>query len=120
MADTLYEKYGGFATISKVVMDFYDRLLDSDEVGPFFDDIDMRRLIDHQTKFIAMLLGGPATYSPDRLGQLHAHLDINGSQFDEMKRVLDETLHDHGVEDDDCNTVMSVIESFREKIVKTS
>ena len=95
MSQSLYDKYGGFAVISRVVMDFYDRLLDSDTVGPFFDDVDMRKLIDHQTKFVAYLLGGPAEYTGDRLQQLHAHLEIADTDFDEMKQLLDQTLGDH-------------------------
>lgn len=67
MTATLFQKYGGFASISRVVLTFYDKALDSDQIGGFFDDIDMPRLVDHQTKFIASLLGGPASYSDERL-----------------------------------------------------
>ena len=41
---TLYEKYGGFSQVSKIVLSFYDTLLDNDEIGPFFDDVDMSRM----------------------------------------------------------------------------
>ena len=47
---TLYEKYGGFSNVSKIVFAFYDTLLDDDDIGPFFDDIDMAKMVDHQTK----------------------------------------------------------------------
>jgi hemoglobin len=117
MSQTLYEKYGGFGAISRVVMDFYDRLLDSETVGDYFDDVDMRRLIDHQTKFIAYLLGGPADYTGERLGQLHQHLEISDGDFDEMKAILDSTLESHGFEDGDRGTVMKVIEDHRTTIV---
>ena len=59
MARSLFDKYGGFASVSKVVMTFYTKVLDSDVIGDYFDGIDMRRLIDHQTKFIATIMGGP-------------------------------------------------------------
>lgn len=117
MTQTLYQKYGGFAAISRVVMDFYDRLLDSEHVGDYFDDVDMKKLIDHQTKFIAYLLGGPADYTGDRLEQLHGHLKIGGADFDEMKQILSDTLADHGFEDADRNTVIGVIEGHRSLIV---
>ncbi len=55
---SLFDKYGGFSKVSKIVLAFYDTLLDSDEIGPFFDDIDMTKMVDHQTKFVASLLGG--------------------------------------------------------------
>jgi hemoglobin len=114
---TLFEKYGGFAKISRVVMAFYDTLLDSDEVGPFFDDVDMRKLVDHQTKFVSSLLGGPASYTDERLQQLHAHLEIGHGHFDEMKRVLGETLSDHGFAAEDVASVMGEIEARRILIV---
>ncbi|MEM7177219.1 MAG: group 1 truncated hemoglobin [Pseudomonadota bacterium] len=117
MAENLYEKYGGFASISRVVMVFYDKLLDSEEVGPFFDDVDLKRLIDHQTKFVAYLLGGPAEYTGERLAQLHGHLDIEGSHFDEMKSLLGETLLEHGFSAEDCDTVLRAIEDRRNHIV---
>lgn len=119
MSDTLYQKYGGFAAISRVVMDFYDRLLDSERVGDFFDDVDMKKLIDHQTKFIAYLLGGPAEYTGERLQQLHGHLNIGGADFDEMKLILSDTLADHGFEDADRDAVINVIEGHRGLIVTT-
>jgi hemoglobin len=40
---------GGFAKVRLLVSEFYDRVLDSDTLAPYFDGIDMRRLIDHQT-----------------------------------------------------------------------
>ncbi|MEO0620742.1 MAG: group 1 truncated hemoglobin [Pseudomonadota bacterium] len=117
MAQTLYDKYGGFGKISRVVMDFYDRLLDSEEVGPFFDDVDLKRLIDHQTKFVAALLGGPVDYTDDRLAQAHRHLGIGPDHFDEMGRLLAETLDDHGFEQADRDAVLGEIEARRSMIV---
>lgn len=61
MSQSMFERYGGFAKLSKV-MAFYDRVLDSDVIGDFFEGVDMRRLIDHQTKFISQVMGGPAAY----------------------------------------------------------
>ena len=114
---TLFEKYGGFAKISKVVISFYDRLLDSDSVGPFFDEIDMAKMVDHQTKFIASLLGGPAAYTDDQLRQVHARLDINNAHFDELKSVLSATLAEHGFAPDDTDAVLEEFERRRGLIV---
>ena len=114
---TLFEKYGGFSKVSKIVLAFYDTLLDSDEIGPFFDDIDMSRMVDHQTKFVASLLGGPASYTDRQLQQMHNHLDIRDAHFDELKVVLKETLSDHGVEDGDVQAVLDEFEKRRGLIV---
>lgn len=114
---TLFEKYGGFAKVSKVVLAFYDALLDSDDIGPFFDDVDMSKMVDHQTKFIASLLGGPAAYTDNQLRQLHAHLDIADPHFDELKVVLSGTLQDHGFASEDIAAVLGEFENRRHLIV---
>lgn len=109
MARTLFEKYGGFGAISKIVMSFYDKVLASDLIGPFFDDIDMRRQIDHQTKFISQVMGGPATYTDEALRQVHAHLDISQEHFNEMAQLLEETLEDFDFEPADIKAIMREI-----------
>lgn len=111
MARTIFERYGGFAAVSRIVLDFYDRMLDSDVVGPYFDGVDMRRLIDHQTKFMATVMGGPASYTNETLRQVHAHLAIQRPALDEMIRILAETLEDAGFEAADVDAVVAEIES---------
>lgn len=111
MPDTMFTRYGGFATISKVVMDFYDRVLDSDVLARYFDGVDLRRLIDHQTKFVASIMGGPASYTDQQLGQLHAHLAIDRRSFDEMVRLFSETLEDHDFSRSDIAAVAGELES---------
>jgi len=116
-SQSLFQKYGGFAKVSRVVLTFYDKVLDSEQIGDFFDDIDMSRLVDHQTKFIASTLGGPASYTNDRLRQLHAHIGISDRDFDEMAKLLSEALEEHGFEPGDRMSVMLEIESRRSFIV---
>lgn len=114
---TVYEKYGGFSTVSKIVMSFYDTLLDNDEIGPFFDNVDMSRIVDHQTKFVASLLGGPASYTDNQLRQLHAHLTITDAHFDELEVVLSTTLSQHGMADEDVAVVVDEFKKRRPLIV---
>ncbi len=117
MARTLYDKYGGFSTVSKIVLDFYERVLDSDRIGDYFEDVDMSRLVDHQTKFVSSLLGGPASYSNDQLRQIHVHLRIDDEDYDEMVELFSATLIDHGVSHEDKGVVVAAIEARRASIV---
>ena len=117
MAQTLYDKYGGFSKVNHIVMALYDALLDSDEIGPYFDDVDMKRLIDHQTKFIAFLLGGPANFASDHLQRAHANLNVTDPHFDELKVILADTLTNAGFEEEDTKTVLDVIETHRSQVV---
>lgn len=118
MGQTLFEKYGGFSSISRIVLDLYDRLLDDDDIGPFFDAVDMGRIVDHQTKFVASLLDGPAHYSDDQIRRVHGHLDIGASHFDRLKMILGETLTDHGFTPDDVELVVAAFEARRNLVVE--
>jgi len=112
MSSSMFERYGGFAKINRIVSAFYDRVLDSPLASPFFAKTDMRRQIDHQTKFLSMLMGGPASYTDDHLERVHATLGITDDAFDEVVLILQDTLEDFGIQIDD---VRLVAESFRSR-----
>jgi hemoglobin len=92
-------------------MAFYDKVLDSDELAPFFEDVDMRRLIDHQTKFIAFLMGGPASYTNEHIAATHAHLGIDRPAFDVMIGTMRETLEDFELDQADIAQVVNELRS---------
>ena len=117
MARSMFERYGGFAKLSKVVMAFYDKALDSDVIGDYFEDVDMRRLVDHQTKFIASIMGGPASYTNEALRQLHARLNIDQRAFDEMAALLEETLEDFDFKREDIDQIIADVKSRSPYIV---
>jgi len=61
MSETsLYDKFGGEEVISKVVDEFYVRVLADESIHSFFAHTDMERQRMHQTKFISFALGGPS------------------------------------------------------------
>ena len=101
MKSTIFERYGGFSSVSRVVMSFYERMLDSPSTSRYFDNIDMKRLIDHQTKFIAAMMGGPASYTNEHLEKVHAHLGITEDAFMESIALMRETLEDFDFADED-------------------
>lgn len=120
MEKSLFDKYGGFSTISKIVLTFYDRMLEDDDVGPFFDDIDLSKLIDHQTKFISALMGGPASFSDDHIERAHRHMVIENHHFDRLKEIVAETLTDYDVEPQDVETILDGFEQRRVLLIEKS
>ena len=115
---TPFEKYGGFKTVSRIVMTFYEKVLDSDEIGDYFDGVEMARLIDHQTKFIASLMGGPASFTDAQLERLHAHLGLTHADFDAAADLLREALEEHDVAAEDVDVIIGSIEARRPVIVR--
>lgn len=120
MKGSLFEKYGGFASVSRVVMDFYDKVDESSLVSPYFANTDMRRLIDHQTKFMAYLMGGPASYSNDHLERIHDRLGITEEAFSEIITLLEETLEDFDFQEEDIQVISDAMSSRKKYIVTGS
>lgn len=114
---TMFERYGGFAKVSRIVSSFYDRVLDSDLLAPYFTTVDMRGQIDHQTKFFASIMGGPASYTSEHLARVHQKLAITDEAFDELVMLVRETLEDFELDESDIATVYGEIVSYRSFIV---
>ena len=117
MAQSLYDALGGFSFIRQLVSSFYDRVLDDDSLAPFFQDTDMAGLVDHQTKFWATALGGPASYAPEQLRSIHKSMDIEERHFDLVLDLVKETLEDHDVADAQVGTILEAFEGYRAFIV---
>lgn len=100
-------------------MTFYEKVLDSDTVGHHFDDVDMPRLMDHQTKFVSALMGGPSAISDDRLAHVHSQLEITSGEFDEIVQLLSDAMAEHGMEQDDIRDVARVFETKRPLILRS-
>ena len=117
MASSMFERYGGFGSVSKIVMSFYDKALDSDVIGDFFEDVEMPTLIDHQTKFIAMAMGGPASYTNEMLRQVHAGMEIDMTAFNEAVSLLEQTLEEFDLAREDIGIIIEDIRNRAQYIV---
>lgn len=113
----MFERYGGFKTVRTIVMAFYEKMLDSEVTAPYFADTDMRRLLDHQSKFIASLMGGPASYTNDELLRIHRRLGIDERAFRESALLLEETLEDFDIAPNDVEEILDEFTSRKPYIV---
>ena len=114
---TLYDKYGGFATVSKLVQLFYEKISESEELAPYFEGVDIQQLMDHQTKFFSDILGGPVKYTGNELKVVHSAMGITKDAFAEVAELLEETLEDMGVEEDDIETIMGIVGGVKSDII---
>lgn len=115
---TMFEQYGGFSSVRRIVSAFYDAVMEVPDLARHFADTDMRSLIEHQTLFIAYLMGGPgAAYSDEVLQRVHSRLGITHDEFQRLLETLTETLEDHGVADDDVAAIASLFQDREHLIV---
>lgn len=116
-SDSIFLRLGGFAAVSRIVSDFYGRATSDSILSPFFVGIDMATQIDHQTRFVSSLMGGPASYTNEHLQRVHEHLRIDEATFAHMTLVFRETLEDHDVAETDIGTIMGEMAARRPYIL---
>lgn len=117
MSVSLFEKYGGMSALYPIVISFYDAVQDSEIVGPRFDNINMENLIEHQTRFVASLMGGPVIENDERLIQVHKNLQISEAEWAEVVTLFVQSLEDGGVESEDIDAIVALIASKKPLIV---
>ena len=120
MEKSIYDEIGGFTFVRKLISDFYDKVLNVAELAVLFENSDMEKIIDHQTKFFAMLLGGPVSFTDEEIKQSQKRLKINASQFEQTKECLEDTLDDFDLDEDLASTILNAFESKRGLIVDHS
>ncbi|WP_186646309.1 group I truncated hemoglobin [Fluviispira vulneris] len=117
MDKTIYDKYGGYKTLHVVVSLFYKKIMESENLIHYFENVDLARLIDHQTKFLTTTLGGPVMYDTKLLKAAHAKLKIPLKDFMEVASLLKETLIESKLEEQDIDKIIEVVASYKNDIV---
>ena len=114
----LFEKYGGFATVSKLVSELYDELSQNKITAPYFENSNMTSLMDHQVKFLSQALGGPEQYTGQAMNAAHTGLKISEAAFTEVANTIQFILEDNGVEAEDVNHIMSLLGGLKDDVVE--
>ena len=115
---SLFDKYGGFATVSKVVSELYDELEKNEITAPYFQDANIRALMDHQVKFLSQVLGGPEQYSGKAMNAAHTGMKISEAAFNEVAQTVQFILEDNGVEDEDVATIVALLASLKDDVIE--
>ena len=109
--NTLYQKYGS-ELIVNAVRSFYENLEKSPLIKPYFAGIDKEKLIEFQIEYFKKLFGGPeadlskyATY-PHRL-------PIPDDLFMDVAEILENTLIDAKLDNEDIENILSLIAQSR-------
>lgn len=104
-------------SVSRLISTFYGRVLDDPALADYFAGTDMARLIDHQTQFVAYVMGGPASFTDEHLARVHAHHGITEAAFEEVVLILRESMEDHGMSETDIGSVIGAVRSKKPFVV---
>ena len=119
MTESMYDKYGGFETVSKIVHGLYEKIARSDVLQPYFENVDMQQLMSHQTKFFSSIMGGPIHYDARQLTEVHRYLKITHEAFTEVAELLEEVLEDFDVTQEDIDTLLVLVAELKPQIVQS-
>ena len=115
---SLFEKYGGTATVGRIVADFYREVLGNPALKPYFDGVPMQGLMEHQLRFMSDVLGRkPLNYGGRSMREAHQHLGVTREHFAEVAVILDRVLRRAGMEDADVLAVMAAVASLEDDVV---
>ncbi len=117
MREPVFKRFGGAKGVSRLVFRFYDLVMQSDRLRPFFDGVDMPRLVEHQAAFVVAILTGQSDRSDAELAVLHAHLDIGAAEFDEMMDLLAAAIAEEGHPPAEADRVLRHFRRMRERLV---
>ena len=90
-------------------------------IGFFFTGRNTDQIADQQAQFLMRAMGAMPSYSGKAPAQAHDELPkILAGHFDRRLRILEATLRDHGLSDEDIRTWINFEDAFRDSIVKDS
>jgi ferredoxin-NADP reductase len=114
----IYEDLGGMDAIRSVVERMYEYILADERLAPYFDESNVESLINHQSRFIAMVAGGPEYH--EHIAETHAHMNLRDEHFDAVLAYFHTALADHGVPDEYSHQLKSQLQQFRASTVTAS
>jgi hemoglobin len=120
MEETIYESIGGLPALVTVVDDFYVRVLADPELAGYFAETDMVRLKDLQTRFFAVVLGGPHAYNGADMATAHRGRGITQANFDSVAGHLVAALAAAGVPEPTISAIVEKIAPLAPDIVESA
>ena len=121
MIDDLYDLVGGRRIVWAATERFYDKVLEDENLRPFFTRTDLAHLRSRQSMFISMLLGGRVVYTGREIHDAHVRArnrGLNDTHFDAFLKHFRAALDEVGVQPEKADKVMKLLESKRDAVLR--
>lgn len=96
MEENLFEKIGGEAGVSKVVEEYFKRVLDDPRIRNRFNGVDVDAAKRNYTNFISNLLKNPSPYTSGPLAESHRTRNITKHEFNLALSFFEDVLKEQG------------------------
>lgn len=115
---SLFEQLGGVAGITRLVAEFYDRVLADPALSPYFQHVALDKLRRMQFEFFSAALGAPTRYSGRSIMQAHAGRRISMPHFHQFVCHLAVVLENTGLGAEQQREVLARIEDYAGDVVR--
>ena len=115
----IYADIGGEKGLSDILQDFYQRMSHDILIGFFFDGKDLAAIAEMQRQFLTRAMGSATSYAGKPPATAHLALaPILAGHFDRRLRILEDTLRDHRVGEEDIRAWVAFESAFRDSVQK--
>lgn len=112
-----YERLGGEEGLRVLIEDFMDRVFADDMIGFLFAGKPKRRIVELEIRLAAAQLGGPRPYEGRSMREAHRRSPILGGHFARRRKILQNTLEDHGVPEDVIARWLAHVDALRDEVL---
>lgn len=113
---SLLDQVGGPEGLRRIVDEMYVRVLADGDLAPFFEGVEMDKLVRMQTEFIASITSGNIEYTGADLTRVHAGRGITRQHFSQFVSHLTSTLESHNVTAHAIDQVLGKLAMYNDKI----
>lgn len=117
---SLYERLGGDAAVRAVVIKMYEKILEDQELAPFFENIDVDRLRHSQSAFVTHAFGGPNHYTGKSMRASHKNAvehGLNDMHFNRVAAHLKDSMMELSVPAPLIEEALAIVESTRADVL---
>lgn len=113
----LFDAIGGRPAIVSMVTAFYERVLQDEDLAPFFAHVSIDRLRTMQYEFFSAALGGPTQYEGRPVAHAHQALKITRRQFQRFVEHLFDTLKAYPLSEQDRYDVIARLNLYSDDVI---
>ena len=112
-----FDRVGGEQGLRRIIEDFTARVFGDVMIGFLFEGKPHARITEMEYRFAAAHLGGPVAYTGRPLGEAHRSSPILGGHFQRRRKILLDTLGDHGAPEDVIARWLAEVDRHRDAIL---
>lgn len=120
MSESLFDKVGGAEVVEKVVNRFYDRVINDEQLGKFFEKASVDRIKSMQRQLFSVALGGPLSYQGRPLDEVHKGMGITRDDLSLYIEHLVETLQELEVAPESASQFVARIATYADEVLGES